>query len=78
VRRSTYTAGWEAGDLGDSRQGECADGDHGCGLHLDRLRHEGCLQKLLGECKILGSREMEFCVWVGDAKVVVGRWEEKK
>lgn len=76
--RQTYTTGWETGDLGYSSQGECANGDHGCGLHLGRLRREGCLQKLLDECRMLGSRENEFCVWVGNAKVVEGRWKEKK
>lgn len=55
------TAGWQARDvLGDSRQGERADGDHDCGLHLDRLRHDGCLQKLVEVCRMLGSREMVF------------------
>ena len=36
------------------------------------------MQKLLDECRMLGSRENEFCVWVGNAKVVEGRWKEKK
>merc|ERR1719262_386035 len=29
------TTGWRTLKLSDSSEGECADGDHGCGLHLD-------------------------------------------
>jgi len=33
--QETYTTGWQTLKLSDSSEGECADGDHGCGLHLD-------------------------------------------
>lgn len=34
-REVTYTASWEALELSNSGEGECANGDHGLGLHLD-------------------------------------------
>jgi hypothetical protein len=57
---STYTTGWEG--LSRNRQGECADGDQNCGLHLDRFSHEKILQELLGGSVRAGSLEIVVCV----------------
>jgi hypothetical protein len=56
---STYTTSWEG--LSRNRQGECADGDQNCGLHLDRFSHEEILQELLGVFVRAGSLEIVVC-----------------
>jgi hypothetical protein len=68
VSRSTYTAGGEVGDLGNSGQGECADGDHDCGLHLDRIEVRRMLAGVAKRVQDAGTKR--------DGVVCLGRRRE--